>query len=102
VIDLTNLNALLAGLGPWGILIGAGLTIGVNWFRNRRNPQPAPAPADPANPNAPAPKPSGTPILDMVLDVIRKRLRPVSFQSLPAEPDLTPEEAVEILNKLKL
>src|ERR1044071_9467389 len=34
-MDLSQLNALLAGLGPWGILVGVGLTILAQWAKRK-------------------------------------------------------------------
>lgn len=71
-MDLNSLLLMLNGLGPWGILIGAVLTIGVQWLRNR-NPQPAPAPIDPNSPT-PTPEPSKTPLLDALLSLLKLTL----------------------------
>jgi hypothetical protein len=42
---LTPILSALSGLGPWGLVIGAALTIGVQWLRSRVS-----QPADPASP----------------------------------------------------
>jgi hypothetical protein len=46
---LSSLSGLLTGLGPWGVLIGAGLTLAAQYVRNRVSPpSPHPAPRQPA------------------------------------------------------
>jgi len=56
-MDLNALNAALAGLGLWGVLIGVALTFGAQWLRARMKQPSAPsvpAPALPVAPVAPA------------------------------------------------
>jgi hypothetical protein len=56
-MDLNALNAALAGLGPWGVLIGVALTFGAQWLRARMK-----QPSGPVSPNASAPvRPSSPP-----------------------------------------
>lgn len=65
MVDLDPLMTLLAGLGPWGLLIGAGITLGLQWLAKRRNP----TPVDPDKPTDPtAPK---RPILDALMEFLR-------------------------------
>jgi hypothetical protein len=87
---LDALNAQLATLGPWGIVAGIALTIGVQFLRKRLNvtlptlpanpSTPAnPAPVNPAPVPVPVPVPvpapqSDTPILDAVVSIIRTKL----------------------------
>lgn len=66
-MDLSQLQAALAGLGPWGIVLGVAITLAVQWYKGR---QPAPAAGDPS-----------TPLLDAVLNLIR-----VKHTSAPAQP----------------
>lgn len=68
---------MLAGLGPWGLLIGAAITVAVNVIRNRLNPAPVvPAPVTPANPANPvvptpvAPAPASRPVRDALLAIL--------------------------------
>jgi hypothetical protein len=82
-MDLNALNAALAGLGPWGVLIGVGLTFGAQWLRAKMKQPAAPtspvappvAPAEPipAPPSAPpvhdAPEPK-RPLLDALNAVL--------------------------------
>lgn len=62
-MDLNALNAALAGLGPWGVLIGIGLTFGAQWLRARMQQQAAPsAPANPVAPAVPTPDAPALPV----------------------------------------
>lgn len=67
MLDLTPLLTLLSSLGPWGVLAGAGLTLLVQWLRNRPPATPTPTPTpDPLKPSAPA-----TPILDALANLLK-------------------------------
>lgn len=117
-MDLSPLSALLAGLGPWGLLIGAAIPLVVNLLRNRLNPAPAPAPGPAPVPGpaptpvpAPAPAPSGRPILDalakllplLLSSLLAKRAGPVEsvvFGDEP-EPDLEAEDVEKLLAAFK-
>lgn len=73
-MDLNQLPALLAGLGPWGIVIGVGVTLLAQWLRNRvspSNPSPQPGPLP-----QPRPGPSETPLLDALLSILKNRFTP--------------------------
>ena len=102
-MDLTALNAWLAGLGPWGIALGAALTIAAKILRDRmsKQPQPAPAPA-PAPAPQPQPAPSDTPLLDALLQVLRLRLTKRVFAagpgSAPVSADITPEQFSKVVD----
>lgn len=67
-MDLNALAAALSGLGPWGIALGAALTLAVNFYRNGKL-LPTAAPASPTAPVAPAPAPS-VPAADPSLPVL--------------------------------
>lgn len=91
-MDLAALQTALAGLGPWGILIGAGIAVAVQWFRNR-NAQPTPGP----NPG-PQPAPNGgTPLLDALLNLIKlrllKKVQPVSYGAAAPTPPADVDDA---------
>lgn len=59
MFDPNQLNLLLAGLGPWGIVIGIGVTILAQWAKRRMDsPKPAPAPAPAPVEPSPAPAPN--------------------------------------------
>lgn len=96
---MEGLNAALAALGPWGILIGAVIAIAGRYLRDRMGP----APVSPDPKPSPAPAPSSTPILDAILQILRAKLSPSApVQSLaPPEPaDLSHDDAAELLLKL--
>lgn len=57
MFDPNQLNLLLAGLGPWGIFIGIGVTLLSQWAKKRMSPSPPPAPVP-----APAPSPVPAPV----------------------------------------
>lgn len=72
-MDLAALQAMLAGLGPWGIA-GMGVLLAVQWYRNRNStPAPAPTPG-PAPVPAPNPLPSGRPLLDALSAILPQLL----------------------------
>lgn len=117
---LDALNAQLATLGPWGIVAGIALTIGVQFLRKRLNVTlptlPAnpstpviPAPVNPAPVPVPVPAPqSDTPILDAVVSIIRTKLlqklagKVESVAGVESKPvtDITHDDAADILAKL--
>lgn len=69
MLDLNPLLTPLAALGPWGILLGAAITLGIQWIRKRQGdaqPTPAPAPS-PDKPEAP----SKTPVLDALSNLLK-------------------------------
>lgn len=88
---LDQLPTLLAGLGPWGIAIGVGLTFFVQWIQARRNPKPA----SPDSPTVPVP--SGTPVLDAILDALRRRMTRPAHTFEAFTQDIDPETAIKIL-----
>jgi len=88
---LSQLQGLLAGFGPWGILAAAGIMLFLRWRQGRTPgpiapspilPQPGPAPI------APPPGPStGRPLIDLILGIIGGAAKKQA-------PHLTEEEAI--------
>ena len=84
-----DLSPLLNSGNIWLIAIGIGITLLMQWAKqkfapaNPNNPTPTPGPT-------PAPTPGGSPILDALLDLLKKRLlanaAPVSFGEGPVAP----------------
>jgi hypothetical protein len=79
MLDLSAVTAVLAGLGPWGLLAGVVLTLGVQWAKKKfphlvpgkPSPVPEPGPAPAPNPSDPIPAaPTGRPLLDLALRIL--------------------------------
>lgn len=105
-MDLSQLQALLAGLpSPWGLIAGVVLTLAVQYLRNR-NPAPKPGPTPTPDPQ-PAPEPIPLPsfpdrpilngILEMIRMLLQSRIGPVTpFGTTVAPADLDPKAARKI------
>jgi hypothetical protein len=90
-MDLTALNAALASLGPWGVLIGVALTFGGQWLRAKMKqpsgpgidrpfspPAPNPVPDPLVFPVSPDAAPSKRPLLDLLNLLLASRAVAVS------------------------
>jgi hypothetical protein len=88
---LTQIQALLAGFGPWGVLAAAGIAVYLR-LRSPRPTPPAPGPGPTPGPMPiPGPLPStGRPFLDFLLRILAPR-------AAAKYPGKTPEEAIEAM-----
>lgn len=77
-MDLSQLNAMLAGLGPWGILIGVGLTFLVQWLKGKQG--------QPVKPDQPDKQ--DTPLLDALLALLKLKLAKPAPDPKPASKDI--------------
>lgn len=72
--DLNQLAALLNGLGPWGIVIGALLFAGLQYLRSKSAPTPSP-------------------LLDAAIELIRLRLaKQLEAPVAPVKKDIDDEQ----------
>jgi len=88
---LTQLQAALAGYGPWGLLAAGAIAVYLRYFR-RSSPTPA-TPATPAPSPAPAPAPAtpatpSRPLLDLLLKLLGGKAAAIF-------PDVSRDEALE-------
>lgn len=97
-MDLSAVQTLLDGLGPWGVLIGIGLTFLAKYLQAKVNPV-APSPAPSPAPDAP----SDTPILDALLKMLKDRLtkpKAEAVGALPDAQDIDGEAAAKLLSQI--
>jgi hypothetical protein len=105
-----DLNALLASGNWWAIAVGIGLTLASQWAKSRIAPSPTPGPNQPGP--VPAPAPNGTPILDALLELLKKRMlagsggfetmSPMSYGSAPPTTgDIDQAAATKLLSLMQ-
>lgn len=90
-MDLAQIQLWLAGLGPWGIVIGALLPIAWRWLANKPPKHPTPPGPEPADPK-PAPAPGPAPLRDGLLlllqQLLARRANPAAKGSDPETDEL--------------
>lgn len=96
----------LAQLGPWGLAVAALYL----WWRSRNPAPPAPTPSPTPGPE-PVPTPSQTPILDALLELLRKKLlrqattptfeAKSATEAKPTPADIDEDTATELLKLIQ-
>lgn len=104
-MDLSGLQALLAGLGPWGLLIGAAIPFILKFLQARLKATPTPGPVPVPVPDPVPTVPSNTPIRDAARELMLKLLgilmspKAAQVQAI-VEQDMTAAEVQEMLAKV--